>query len=476
MNMSFIYGRIGSKVLLVAALLGTFAVGAQTAQTTQTVALSATADTAAYRSYVDFDDALWWKNFGDALLDSLVDQGVRNNYNVAIAARRINIAKNSLTSARSAYYPTLGLSLGWDKERISGRTSSTAGPAQDMSYFNAGVNLSWEIDLFGRITAKAKEGKAQLRVSRADYAATMVSLQAQIATAYFQLRVYQAELEIARRHADSELKVVNITEARHQTGLASQLDVAQAKMVYYSTLASIPQLENSVSSAITAIAVLLGVTPDSIAGELTAPRPLPSCRQLVPFAIPMAVLERRPDVVEARLNIDAMAAALGVAKKEYLPMLELTGSIGTEAHRPGHLFTKDSFAYSVVPTLSWTIFDGLSRRADVATARENMEIQVDNYNLTLLTAFEEADNAMSGYFSNLRYMDDIATVVTYSAQAEELSLDLYKRGLGTFTNVEDALISLLTYELQLVEAHGNALASLVSLYKALGGGWENDIE
>lgn len=431
---------------------------------------------AAYTSYADFDDAAWWKNFDDPLLDSLITRGVENNYNVAIAARRINIARNSLKAARAGYYPTLDLNLGWSKERISGNTTSHGLPATNTSYLSGDVSLSWEIDLFGRVTSRVKESKAQLRVSRADYEATMVSLRAQIATAYFQLRVLQAELEIARRHAASELKVVDITEARHQTGLASQLDVAQAKMVYYSTVASIPQLENSIGSAINSIAVLLGVFPSDISATLSKPTPLPECRQLIPFEIPLAVLERRPDVVEARQNIEATAAALGVAKKEYLPMLQLTGSIGTEAHRAGDLFRNNSLTYSILPTLSWTIFDGFSRRADVASARENMEIDIDNYNLTLLTAYEEADNAMGSYFSNLRYIDDIATVVKFSTQAEELSLDLYKRGLGTFTNVEDALISLLSYELQLVEARGNALSDLVTLYKALGGGWENNIE
>lgn len=424
----------------------------------------------------DFDDSQWWRQFGDTLLDSLIAKGIENNYDIAMAAKRINIAKNSLTSARAGYYPTLGLSVGWDKERMSGNTTPAHGRASNMSYLNAGVNLSWEIDLFGRVTARAKESKAQLRVSRAEYAGTMVSLQAQIATSYFQLRLYQAELDIARRHAESQLSVVKITEARHETGLASQLDVAQAKTVYYSTLASIPQLENNVGTAMATIAVLLGEWPDKLNDVLTPVKPLPDCRHLVSFQIPMSALERRPDVVEARQNIEAMAAALGVAKKDYLPMLELSGSIGTEAYRAGDLFKKDSFAYSIVPTLSWTIFDGFSRRANVASARENMEIEVDNYNLTLINAYNDASNAMGNYFTDLDYMGCIGQVVEYAIQADNLSLDLYKRGLGTFTNVDNALISLLTYELELVEAHCTALTDLVTLYKALGGGWDANVD
>lgn len=423
----------------------------------------------------DFDDATWWTQFGDTILDSLIARGLEKNYDVLMAAKRISVAQYTLKQTRSAYYPSLDLSLGWNKERMSGNTTKHRANPESAAYLNADVSLSWEIDLFGRITARARESKANLRVSRAEYAGTMVSLQAQIATTYFELRSYQAQLEIARKHAESQLSVVKITEVRHETGLASQLDVAQAKTTYYSTLASIPQLENNVGTAIAAIAVLLGEWPDQLNDLLTPVKPLPECAKLMAFEIPMSAIERRPDVVEARMNIDAMAAALGVAKKDYLPMLELTGSIGTEAYRAGDLFKKNSFTYSFVPTLSWTIFDGLSRRAGVQIAKENVEIEVDNYNNTLINAFNEADNAMGNYFTELESMANIEKVVEYAAQADELSLDLYKRGLGTFINVDDAQMTLLENELSLVQYHCSALNYLVSLYKALGGGWNADV-
>lgn len=420
----------------------------------------------------DFDDARWWTQFGDTILDSLIEKGVKNNYDVIMAAKRISVAQNTLKQTRSGYFPSLGLSVGWNKEQMSGNTTRSHASPERMSYLSAGVNLSWEVDLFGRVTARARESKAQVRVSRAEYAAAMVSLQAQIATSYFNLRVCQSQLEIARRHAQSQLDVVKITEARHQSGLASEVDVAQAKTVYYSTLATIPQIENNVGTAISAIAVLLGEWPDALVGLLSPVKPLPDCAALAHFEIPMACVERRPDVVEARMNIDAMAAALGVAKKEYMPMLEITGSVGTEAFRADDMFKKNSFTYSFVPTLSWTIFDGLSRRAGVQIARENMEIEVESYNSTLLNAFNEADNAMGNYFTELEVMKNLAKVVEFANESEVLSLDLYKRGLGTFTNVDNAQITLLEYELNLVQSQGDALGYLISLYKALGGGWD----
>lgn len=424
----------------------------------------------------DFNDAQWWRRFNDPLLDSLITKGVENNYNVSMAAKRINVAKYSLMSTRSAYYPTVDVNVGWSADRISGTTSSRYGAAANSSYFDADLSLSWEIDLFGRVQSKTKQNKAQIKVSRADYEATMVSLRAQIATAYFQLRMYQKELEIAKRHSESQDKVVKITETRHEVGLASMVDVSQARMVYYSTLASIPQLENSIHTSINSIAVLIGENPQNLYPLLEQPRELPDCNQLIPSSIPMNAIERRPDVMEAKYNIDVAAAEIGIAKKDYLPMLTLTGTIGTEAHDIGDLFQKNSLIYSIVPTLSWTVFEGFSRKANVASAKENMEIEIDNYNLTLTTAFQEADNALNSYLSNIKYMKNIEDVIENSKRADELSLDLYKRGLGTFTNVMDAIMSLLEYENEYVEAQGNALNSLVSLYKALGGGWQNNID
>lgn len=429
-----------------------------------------------YISLVDFDDAQWWRQFNDPLLDSIISVGLQKNYDVVTAAKRIRTAQYTLAQTRSGYYPNLGVSVGWNKERMSGYTSSPSTAPENLSYLNGSINLSWEVDLFGRITAKARESKAQLRVTRAEYAGAMVSLQAQIASTYFELRMYQAELDIARRHAASQENVVKITEVRHETGLASELDVAQAKTTYYSTLAAIPQIENNVGTAMAALAVLLGEMPDALNAVLSPVKPLPDCRPMASFNIPMSAIERRPDVVEARQNIEAMAAALGVAKKEYLPMLEITGSIGTEAHRPGDLFRKNSFTYSFVPTLSWTIFDGFSRRAGVNIARENMEMEVDAYNNTLLNAYNDADNAMGNYFTELECLDYTSQVVKYAAESEKLSLELYKQGLGTFTNVDNSMITFLTYELQLVESQQAALNYLVTLYKALGGGWDGVLD
>ncbi len=170
----------------------------------------------------------WWQSFDDPLLDSLIMIGERNNYDVSIAARRIDIARSALKQTQSAYYPQIGLSLGWNRTRTSGRIESNRGVAETVSYFDGTANMSWEIDVFGKIRAQSRRGAAQVKVSSAEYAAAMLSLDAEIASTYIGLLVSRAQLDIAMLHSERQKHILDITETRHRTGLVSKLDVAQA--------------------------------------------------------------------------------------------------------------------------------------------------------------------------------------------------------------------------------------------------------
>lgn len=417
-------------------------------------------------------DDNWWHQLGDPLLDSLIARGIENNPNVVIAGKRIAMAKEALKAARAGYYPSLGLQGGWTKARSSGALGDVSMPATTADYFSLGLNMSWEIDVFGKISAKAAQQKALYNATRAEYAATMVTLCANIAKAYVNLRVWQAEWQVAVEHIASQEKIVKITEARHEAGLASMLDVTQARIVYYSTQASMPTLRTSIRTTINSIALLLGVYPRDINDLLEPPRPLPDHRQIVPVGVPAELLRRRPDIVESEYELASYAAALGIAKRDFLPTLSLNGAIGTSAHNAGDLFSRNSLTYSIAPTLTWTLFDGMSRRANMASARQQMEIGIESYNNTVMTAVEEADNAITTYAGTLRNLDILEEVVAQSRKSLDLSLDLYKRGLSPFNNVVTAQMNLLEYQNSVVTAGGNALTALITLYEALGGGWD----
>lgn len=417
-------------------------------------------------------DDNWWHQLGDPLLDSLIARGIENNPNVVIAGKRIVMAKEALNAARAGYYPSLGLQGGWTKARSSGALGNVSMPATTTDYFSLGLNMSWEIDVFGKISAKASQQKALYNATRAEYAATMVTLCANIAKAYVNLRVWQAEWQVAVEHIASQEKIVKITEARHEACVASMLDVTQARIVYYSTQASMPTLRSSIRTTINSIALLLGVYPRDINDLLEPTSPLPDHRQIVPVGVPAELLRRRPDIVEAEYELASYAAALGIAKRDFLPTLSLNGSIGTGAHSAGDLFSRNSLTYSIEPTLTWTIFDGMSRRANMASARQQMEIGIESYNNTVMTAVEEVDNAITTYAGTLRNLDILDDVVTQSRKSLDLSLDLYKRGLSPFNNVVTAQMNLLEYQNSVVTASGNALTALITLYEALGGGWD----
>ena len=416
-------------------------------------------------------DDKWWKLFNDPLLDSLIAEGEARNFNLLQAARRIEMSRQALRKTKSAYYPQFNLSLGWNKERESGRLSKlSTGPATT-AYYTAEIDMSWEIDLFGKITSSAREARANVNASRADYAAMSISICSEIATDYFQLRMLQEEYAVTEEHVESQKKVLDIAEARKETGLASGLDVAQAKTVYYSTIANLSSLKTQIATTINAIAVLTGTYPEEMRKRLSVSGPLPSLIQPIAAGVPMDLIRRRPDVVEAEYELASYAAALGVAKKDFLPTLTLEGSIGSSSWDFGKLMTKNSFTYSIVPTLSWTIFSGFARSADVASAKEQMLIGIDNYNLTLLTAIEEVDNAMITYFESLVYEERLSEVLSNAQLSFQLALDNYKQGLDAFINVADAQITVLQYANEVVEAKGSSLTALISLYKALGGGW-----
>lgn len=432
-----------------------------------TAALPWTLEGAQFTQTLPADDA-WWKGFDDPVLTSLIEKGEKNSFNLAAAMRRMELARLQWESAKAAYFPQLGLNAGWSRERTSGDLSPM-GQSMTTGAFSLGLSFNWEIDVFGRIAAERKQGKAQYQASQAEYAAAMVSLAASIARAYSNLRMVQAEIGVAREQIASQQKILAMTETRHEVGLVSKLDVAQARGVVYSTQATLPSLEALEQSAIASIATLVGCYPADIADMLSAPRPQPNPFRIVQAGVPLDLLRRRPDIVAAERSLAAYTAAAGVAKKDFLPVLSLSASVGTEAHNIKDLFTSRSFTYTIAPQLSWTIFDGLARNYKVAEAKQLLLEGIDNYNQTVTSAVNETQDAINTYMASLRNIELTAKVVEQYRETYDLSVDRYKNGLTPFSDVVTSQISLLQYLNSLVQARASALNSLISIYQALGG-------
>lgn len=406
----------------------------------------------------------WWRSFGDPVLDSLIVRAERNNPNAAVALKRIEAGRRMIQETRAGYFPSIGLSAGWTQEQPAGGSGHN-------SYFSAGAQMSWQIDIFGKVRAAVKAQKAAYNASRADYAGMLVSLAADVATAYMDLCTTRRQLQVAERHIESQQQIVRIAEARFEAELGSMLDVTQARIVLLNTQSSLPALRAKAASLVNTIAVYVGQYPGSPLPGPEADTVFPVYAGRVPYDVPADLLRRRPDVVSAEKEIDQCAALLGVARKEYLPSLTLTGTIATESRRVDGLFGKHSLTYRVAPQLSWTLFDGGARRARTAQARLQLEEAVDSYNMTLLNAVEEVNNALLQYDGTMQTIEVQRRVVEQSRKSLDLALDLYKTGLTAFSNVVDGQMNWLESENTLAGLEGSALTALVSIYQALGGGF-----
>lgn len=423
-----------------------------------------------FRQTLPVDDQ-WWKSFGDTTLDSLISIAVDRNYSVLTAIDRMNMAKAGLRMERSGFFPTVGINAGWTRQQTSGNTSEL--PQSTQHYYDVSANMSWELDIFGSIRQRVKAQKETFAASKEEYTAVMVSLSAQVASSYIQLRELQQELKVVERNCASQAAVLKITEVRYNTGLVSKLDVAQAKSVYFSTKASIPQLESDINQYITSLAVLLGTYPQEIRPVLERVGELPDYMEPISIGISADLLMRRPDIRNAEHQINAQAASLGASKSDWLPQVFIKGSVGYASKDFKDLTKHKSFTYEIAPALSWTIFSGGKLVNATKSARAQLDEAINQFNQAVLTAVQETDNAMTAYRSSIKQIVALREVRNQGQETLTLSLDLYKQGLTPFQNVLDAQRSLLSYENQLVQARGNSLLQLIALYQALGGGWNN---
>ena len=383
-------------------------------------------------------DDQWWKNFNDPTLDSLIEVAVKQNYSVLMAVDRIAMAKANLRIQQGSYSPTLGLAAGWTRQQSSGHTSNL--PQTITQYSDAALSMNWEIDVFGSIRNRVKAQKENFAASKEDYNAVMVSLCAQVASAYINLRELQQEVEVVKKNCLSQQAVVKITEKRYETGLVSKLDVAQALSVYYDTKASLPMLEAGIIQYTNALGVLMGLYPW--------------------------------DVREAERLVNARAASLGASKSDWWPKVFVKGSVGFASHDLDKLVNHNSLTYEIAPAISWNFFQGTKLAQATRLAKAQLDESIRQFNQDVLTAVQEVDNAMNFYKNSIKQIVALREVVNQGKQTLELSLDLYKQGLTPFQNVLDAQRSLLSYENELTQARGSSLLSLIQLYQALGSGWE----
>lgn len=427
-------------------------------------------DGAFFNQELPVDDE-WWRNFNDPVLDSLITVACESNYSVLSAMENIKKARAAWRVAQSNLMPEFNLGVGWQRAKTSGNIASTMYNEAWEGQFSTAVSMQWQADVFGSIYMRSKAQKKLFMATEEEYNAVMVSLIANVATTYFSLRQSLAEMWVLRENTASQREILNITISRYDSGLASKLDVAQARSVYQSTLAQIPAMQATIDSYRNAMAVLLGTFPEEVDGWLNEGYALPTYIAPIGVGIPAQLLRRRPDIRAAEKQVEANAALLGATKRDWFPQLLISGSIGFASGEMKSLFRSRSFTWEIAPTIKWNIFGGNDRVNATREARATLDGSILDFNEKMLTALQEVESAMSGYENSITQIVALREAVNQNEKTLDLSLELYKQGLTPFQNVLDAQRSLLTYENYLVQAQGGSLIYLVQLYEALGGGW-----
>ena len=417
------------------------------------------------------DNNLWWQTFGDAQLDSLITVATERNYSVLGAIENMKRAKAVWRQAQGNLLPQMSLTAGWQRAKSSGNTALTEFRETYDGYFSGGISMSWQVDVFGGIYMRSKAQKRLFQASEEEYRAVMVTLCANVATTYFSIKQSAAQLKVLRNNVASQKEIMNIVTSRYDNGLASKLDVAQSKSVYYNTLAQIPAMEASLAAYRNSLAVLLGSSPTELDTWELQTTELPSYIAPVALGVPAMLLRQRPDIRAAERQVEAYASTLGATKRDWLPTFFLNGSMGFSSEKIKELPHARSTTWEIAPTMQWAIFTGGERINATREARATLEESILSFNNKVLTAIQEVENAMSSYHGSIAQTVAIKEAVNQCNETLKLSLELYKQGLTQFQNVLDAQRTLLSYQDYLVQAQGNTLKALVQLYEALGGGW-----
>jgi NodT family efflux transporter outer membrane factor (OMF) lipoprotein len=343
--------------------------------------------------------------------------------------------------------------------------------SQPFDVYQAGFDTSWELDLWGRVRRSVESANASLAASSAAVRDVQLSVTAELARNYLELRGIQRQLEISQDDVKASQETLELTQQRAAGGLLTDLDVASQRARLADGKARIPQLQQQLKQSLSAIALLLGAQPGALDGELTPVKAVPPVPPQAPIGVPSEVARRRPDIREAEARLHAATADIGVAVADFYPRITLTGSFDLQALQAGDLSEWGARQWSVGPSLSLSIFDGGRRRATLELRKVQQQEAAVNYQKTVLQAWHEIDNALNGYANEQRRRDELAVAVEASQAAFDLASTRYQHGLTTFLVALDAQRTMLQAERDYADSTTLISTRLVALYKALGGGW-----
>ena len=409
----------------------------------------------------------WWTTLNDPALTSLIQRALTGNLNLKEARSRVREARARRGISAAERFPTLDVR----GSAVSSYSGEDTGSGERRELYAAGFDANWELDVFGGVRRSIEAAQGDLETSQEDYRDVMVSLLAEVALNYVEIRTSQTRLDVAEKNLETQAETYELTVFLFEAGLSSALDMEQAKYNLENTRSKIPTLRISLEGAKNRLAVLLAIHPGALHADLSVRKPIPVPPLEIAVGVPAEILRRRPDIRRAERKLAAQTARVGVATAELYPKFSLLGSIGLEALSLGDLFSTGNRTDRVGPSFSWNIFDAGAIRKNIEVQNALQEQALIQYEAAILNALEEVENAMVAFVQNQLRRQSLTQATQAAKRAVDLALKQYSSGIIDFQDILEAQRSLLSFHDQLAESDGAVTSNLISLYKALGGGW-----
>jgi multidrug efflux system outer membrane protein len=410
----------------------------------------------------------WWDVYQDPVLTQLIHTALQENYDMRIAATRVLQAQDQLGIVRANQFPSASLGAGVFSQQ-NAKVSSLF-PAYQVNAGQINLSVIWNLDFWGKYRRQTEAARAQMLASKWGQQAVISSLVANVATAYFQLRALDSELEIAKRTLGSRQQSLRLTQVLETHGSASDLDVSQSEQLVYTASETIPDLERQIRQQENLLSILLGENPGSIPrGRALTEQPVPDS---VPAGLPSELLERRPDVREAEANMVVANAQIGAAKAAFFPSIALTGTGGLESNQLSRFISAPSETWLGALGVAQPIFEGGALRSQLKLSRAQYQETVLAYQQSVQSALEQVSNALIASQKDRQFREQQELLVQAAERSDRLSLILYKQGGASYIQVLTNETNYFSAELNLVQAQLNERLALVQLYQSLGGGWQ----
>ncbi len=411
----------------------------------------------------------WWRKLNDPVLNQVLAQALQSSLDVRTALARIDESRARRGVEKSTLFPSI---TGGSSGRGERSDSKLTGLSTTESY-SASVDMSWEVDLFGKLRQNVKAASADLAQATENYYAAQVTLAAEVAEAYVDLRTAQAQLEVYQRNLSTRGDTVQITRWREQAGESTTFETQQAASTLEQARATLPTLKQTIEQTQNRLALLSGKTPGTLNALLSSPRRVPVPASVLALGIPADTLRQRPDVRAAERGVEAAVARTKSAEKERYPSLTLSGSLGVDALKAGSLLSPEVAAASLLGNLSAPIFNAgrIRQTINIQSAQEKQALIA--YESTVLQALSEVENALIAVSRSSERLRTLDGAVTSAKEAATLAAQSYEAGQIDLLQVLDTQRTLLSLEEQQTLTQGDRASAHIQLYKALGGGWSS---